>query len=84
MGSRQDAAHRVEMPRRDVSARDDASARRDAGLAKAEESRREPPEQAEGFWTRARRFFGFSKSAEKQPEAAQENEQATEKRPVGP
>lgn len=78
LGVRHDAEHRA-----DATARDDAAVRRDAGLAQADASKREPPEQAVGFWTRARRFFGFSKSTEAQSPTANEHQQATENRPVG-
>lgn len=48
----------------------------------AERARKgEPPEQAEGFWSRTRRFFGFGRSAEKQSEVAAERERASEHRP---
>ncbi len=83
-GSDRDLRRMDDLHRRDAPAREQADARRAEGLAQADASRREPPAEAVGFWTRARRILGFSKSAEQQADAAREHEQASEKRPVGP
>ena len=72
-----------ERRQRAAAARGEAAGSRDAGLAQAEESRRKPPEEAVGFWERARAFFGFEKSAEEQAAEASSHERASEQRPVG-